>query len=622
MNEMQTRILVHRLEKDAAARPARYRFRVGALAALGYGYIWAVLLFAIGGLVLLWNINLSLALKLGLPILFVLIAIVRALWVRISAPDGIPVHRAEAPALWKAIDQMGRELRAPKVHHILIEDQFNASILQAPRLGIFGWHRNYLNLGLPLLQGLTKDQALAVIGHELGHLSRQHNRFGGWVYRLRTTWMRLTIQLDQGQSRLGALLFQRFFNWYTPYFSAYSFVLARADEYTADQCAAQVAGADNARQALSRAAAAGRYMGGDLGNRLRPELLRSPEPPADTPARMAASLREGATPDVLRSHLDQAMGERTGLSDTHPSLSDRLRGLGWTESPDISWCAPPADGADAATTLLGRTTTSRLSALLGKRWQALARERWGTEHHRLKMVSEELAALDAAAAEGPLSEEQAWEQVSLSFEVDPNIGAARLPAFAASYPGHAMGQWYLGRDLIARGDEAGIEHLNVAARLDDELLVPAYELIAQHYALTGRRREALPFEKAARQRSAVLDSAEEERTTFTSGMALEPNGLAPATLDALRHALARYPDLEEVYLVRRKVTILPHRPAYVLGIRPKRRLGQSTSDEATLVESVTRHVDWPAHTYPVIIGEQTGWLLRALRKVDGPIWSR
>lgn len=622
MNEMQTRILVHRLEKDAAARPARYRFRVGALAALGYGYIGTVLLLIVGTLILLVVFDLSVAVKVGLPILFVLVAIVRALWVRIAAPDGIPLGKSEAGTLWQAVDRMGRELRAPKVHDILIEDQFNASILQAPRLGIFGWHRNYLILGLPLLQGLTQDQALAVIGHELGHLSRQHNRFGGWIYRLRMTWMRLVVQLEQQQSRLGALLFRRFFEWYTPYFSAYSFVLARADEYTADQCAAQVAGLDAARQALSRISASGHFLSERHSDNLRPDLLRSPEPPADATSRLATALQESATPEALRRYLDRAMGERTGLSDTHPSLADRLRGLGWTAAPDIAWCAPPAAGSDAATLLLSRTTTARLNAQLGKRWQASARDRWSTEHQRLRMIQDEIAALDAAAQQGPLSESQAWERISLTMNIDPAGAVKQLPGFVAASPNHALSRLHLGRHFITRGEDEGIEHLTLAARLDDELLVPAYELITEHLASTGRRREALPFEKAARERAALLESAEEERTTINSKMVLEPNGLPASTLDVLRAALAQHPNVQEAYLVRRKVTILPNRPAYLLGIRPKRQLGRQTTDEAALTETLMSHISWPAHTYPIILGEQSGWLLRAMRKVDGPLWSR
>jgi hypothetical protein len=34
-------------------------------------------------------------------------------------------------------------------------DDFNAAVVQAPRLGLFGWYRNYLLIGLPLAKALT-----------------------------------------------------------------------------------------------------------------------------------------------------------------------------------------------------------------------------------------------------------------------------------------------------------------------------------------------------------------------------------------------------------------------------------------------------------------------------------
>mgnify|MGYP003587285643 CR=1 FL=1 len=47
-------------------------------------------------------------------------------------------------------------------------------------------------------------------------------------------------------------LLRRFFDWYAPYFDAYSFVLARANEYEADAISARVAGAPVAAAALQR----------------------------------------------------------------------------------------------------------------------------------------------------------------------------------------------------------------------------------------------------------------------------------------------------------------------------------------------------------------------------------
>src|SRR5947208_2584067 len=83
-----------------------------------------------------------------------------------------------------------------------------------------------LLLGLPLMKSLTPAQFEAVLAHEFGHLAGGHGRVSNWIYRLRLSWARLLSALEGRKA--GSWLFLPFFNWYAPYFSAYSFPLARA----------------------------------------------------------------------------------------------------------------------------------------------------------------------------------------------------------------------------------------------------------------------------------------------------------------------------------------------------------------------------------------------------------
>ena len=63
-------------------------------------------------------------------------------------------------------------------------------------------------------------------------------RFGAFIYRLRLTWG--TIQDLTGQWQGWASKpFRSLVGWYAPYFNAYTFVLARANEYEADATSAR-----------------------------------------------------------------------------------------------------------------------------------------------------------------------------------------------------------------------------------------------------------------------------------------------------------------------------------------------------------------------------------------------
>jgi len=52
-------------------------------------------------------------------------------------------------------------------------------------------------------------------------------------------WSRLLAVLDTTESR-GSFLFKPFLSWFAPYFNAYSFPMARANEYQADATSARL----------------------------------------------------------------------------------------------------------------------------------------------------------------------------------------------------------------------------------------------------------------------------------------------------------------------------------------------------------------------------------------------
>src|SRR5207249_11068756 len=105
--------------------------------------------------------------------------------------------------------------RMPRLHRTLIAAFVNVGVVHRPRLALFGWYRNYLLLGLPLMQTLSPEEFRTALAHELGHLSRQHGRFGSWIYRIRVMWLRLGAQ-PQGWH--GGLATQWLLTRWAPYF--------------------------------------------------------------------------------------------------------------------------------------------------------------------------------------------------------------------------------------------------------------------------------------------------------------------------------------------------------------------------------------------------------------------
>jgi Zn-dependent protease with chaperone function len=250
-----------------------------------------------------------------------------------------------------------------------VTPEFNAGVSQVPRLGLFGWHRNYLLLGLPLLQVLTREQFTAVLAHELGHLSHGHARSSNWIYRLRLTWQRLDAALTR-YAPPGSQVISWFYHWYVPYFFAFSFPLARANEFEADEAAARLTSPQIASQALTTVSTVAAF----LRERYWPAILKAAvdAPPQTTFApysELGAAAFAGISEADRRNWVSAALSQVASVSDTHPSLQERLYAMGGTPAVVVP---EPGQAAD----LLLRPALPRLLAAFDKQWhQQLAQWR-------------------------------------------------------------------------------------------------------------------------------------------------------------------------------------------------------------------------------------------------------
>ena len=599
MDNAEFRALVARLERRAAERPGAYRAEVAGLAALGYVYVFAMLTLLVGLLLGLIAIAAQvrggggLAGKLALPIAFVVYAIVRALWVRIPPPEGITLRRTETHKLFGTLDQISRALAAPRFHDVLLTDDYNASVVQVPRLGVFGWQRNYLILGLPLMQALTPDQFRAVLAHEMGHLSGNHSRFRGWIYRVRQTWGTMLGRLEAQGSALGQLLVTRFLRWYAPFFNAYSFVLARSNEYEADRCSAEVAGAENAGAALLRLQVGNRF----LSERYWPSVYRRvaemTTPPPTVYHGLATALAEQLPAHDIAPWVDEALRRPTDYTDTHPSLADRLNALGLDPEASHRLAASAGGGVSAATFYFGAREPS-LTRALDQAWRDGIAPQWAARHHAVQEARGRLAELDSKAGNDGLSPEEQWERVGLVAEFDHQAAVPLAEALLDVHAGHAGARIFVGRSLLEQGDERGVRHLEVAMQATPHAVLPACDSLFEFFWTRGRRSDAERFRKVAEEHAATIEAARVERSAPPRRADLQPHDLPPGTIARMRDALAEYP-ISEFYIARRSVTHLPEIPCYLVGMVVRRKWYQFADEakDVQLRDRVMRDIVWP-----------------------------
>lgn len=565
MTQEEFETLVARLEREARDKPGPYRLKVLLLAALGNLYLGVVLLLVVALLVaLLASIMVlkALAVKFILIVGIFLWMIIKALWVKVDPPGGLEIKAPQATALFAMMDEMRRQLDAPPFHHVLITDEFNAGVVQVPRLGIFGWPRNFLLLGLPLLKGLTTMQFKAVLAHEYGHLARGHGRTSNWVYRQRLRWNQLLGVLDANESK-GSFLFKPFLRRFAPYFMAYSFPLARANEYEADATSARLTSRRIAAEALSGVSVVGGY----LAERYWPKIFRladdQPQPGFAPYVEIGRGVNQDLDASSAQTWLDQAMARQTDLTDTHPALADRIRALG--ESPRL---ALPAMGESADRLLDG--ALQDITERLDQSWRAAISPSWERRHQEVQEGRRRLADLRIQLQrEGTLGVQDAYELARLTEDPgdDPEDALAQYRVLHARAPDDAQISFTLGARLLSRDDAAGQVLIEQAMHLDEDAIVKRCELLREFHWRQGDQSEAQAWHARLVERLELQAAAAKERSWVRLSDKLEHHGLPDPERAGLREALRNIPGLYRAYLVRKQVTYFPHRPLFVLGYR-------------------------------------------------------
>ncbi|HEU5297282.1 MAG TPA: M48 family metallopeptidase [Burkholderiaceae bacterium] len=626
MQTVQFDAMVQRLEHESAQAPRSHLVKVALLAALGFAILALLVGLAASGLLLLvgialamimkggtmwlWLIKLGkLALLLAIPLWLLVKSSVQALFVRIPPPQGREVQRHEAPALFAALDDMRRRLRGPRFHHVLIDGDMNAAVVQRPAFGLFGLPRNYLILGLPLLEGLQPEEALAVVAHEYGHLAGAHGRFAGYIYRLRNSWGTIQQMAEAWRGWAGRAL-ARLVAWYAPYFNAYTFVLARANEYEADAAAADLVGPQAAARALKRFHIANGQHDGFLATTF--EAMRvQPSPPRDLAQQWAARATQAPQREQALHWLQQALDRTPKAMDTHPTLRRRLLAL----LPDDAAAdeAPEAlRGASAADAWFG-ALAGRLREEQQQQWAERVAQPWQEQHAQWQ---QRRARLDELAALPTPDAEQRLELLRLRADFNPaQDHSAAFAAFNADHPDHPVGLYLEGSQRLAHGDDAGLALLDRAMALDADAIKPGCE---RAFTFLSERND--PCAEAYRERWLQRDAWARERQqqidTLQPGDTLVDAALDADTLAQVHaHLKPHGSSIRHAWIARRVIAADPDERCYVLGVQVS-QWTRMRGKEKALIQALAKQ-PWPLALHVCLLSDRYKPLLKQFKALPG-----
>jgi Zn-dependent protease with chaperone function len=621
--------LVAKLESSAAAHPGLYHAKVVTLALLGFTYLAVLFLISLAvlagsvALVILKPSAAKLGIILGIASGLICWSVLRACWTRFPKPEGIRVTAADFPELHQMVGEIRAELKAPPVHSILIDGQMNAAIMQNPRLGLFGWYRNYLLLGLPLLRSLSVDQARSVIAHELGHLSGQHGRISAWIYRVRSMWAEVANRM--AQSGRGRVAVAPFLRWYVPFFNAYSFVLARAHEYQADQAAVRIAGADAAGKALLRVNVVCRHTDERFWPAFQRSMFQSAAPPSGYMAEFARSCATVPPAEGAR-WVGEAVMTSTNRVDTHPCLRERLIAMGYPHAERAREMGPPPHPyRHAAKAWLGERE-NEVANEIDERWAKSVALVWAEHHKETVEQRKRLGELTAKQSGEPLQANELYEIADLTNRLEGEDRARPLlEEVVTKYPEHAVALFTLGCIKLDEDDASGEEFLQRAMRIDPAATTAVHERLFLFHDRHGRRGQAQAADKQAWERSQVEALAEAERAQAPVRLPLHPHGLPAQTIEKVRAVLARHQAVSRADIVRVETKHLPELPFYLVTVK----VGVSwwtlrtQGADAKLVNELAQELDMlPSYLVIMAKGPYAKLARKAAKIAGARVWER
>ncbi|TJZ67975.1 hypothetical protein [Chitiniphilus eburneus] len=451
------------LENDAHANPTLYQLRVTAMALAGYLAVVGLVLF--GLLIFFIGVHTERVLLTISGIAFAVTSVylvLNCLTQNDDLPTGRPLHRAEAPDLFRLLDKLARKTGTAVPDSVSVGERFAVELVEQPTRLPLQRRRRHLIVGLPLLLALSSSELAALLAQECGRLHGDQGRLATWICQLRRRWAARYPHLHDEHGALSEFV-ARFYLWYIPRFQTYTLALARQQEMAATQWSAEVIGTQAAAHAAIKMALFGRFFEHHYWTAYWRQADTRAEPGLAPYAGMAEGFRQGER--VWRSSrwLKEALAERPSYDDPHPSLKQQLDRLGQAASP-VGW---PRQSAGEK--WLG-VTLGKLVGEFDRDWLALNSQTWKTRYRTARQEEAELETLRMHSPD-TLDSHQLWRLAQLSHS---RLGAAEtrplLERVLAQQPEHAQARYLLASLLLDAGDERGLGCMEQAMKLDQQLV--------------------------------------------------------------------------------------------------------------------------------------------------------
>lgn len=288
---------------------------------------------------------------------------------------GRSVARAEAPELWRRVDDAARRLGALGPQHIVLGLDANFFVTEAHVTCLNGQlEGRTLYCSMPLSRILTQAEFDSIIGHELGHFRGEDTKFSERFYPIyRGTALSLQSLQEVGSDGARAVPLLPAIATLSYFYESFAVAesrLSRDREFAADAAGASLTTASTLASALVKVHAfAGLWSGFDEA---ATEALRDGKVYVNASMLFASAVARAATPASLEGLAELHLPHPT---DSHPPLGARLQAL----RHEIAAVAPAALQVNPTTPALTIEKLETIEEEVSQAYQFILGKRLGID---------------------------------------------------------------------------------------------------------------------------------------------------------------------------------------------------------------------------------------------------
>lgn len=543
---------------------------------------------------------------LGIPAGALVYSLTKAIIIKFEPPRGYEMAPDESTEIINLVSEILKE-SFPKnnnslpIDKVIITFEFNAAVSQLPSLGILGFYKNYLVIGLPLLQYLSRAEIKSILAHELAHLYGNHGKMGSWIYRTRITWDKVIQSLNNDNS-WNTKLVSKFLRWFWPRLNAYSFALSREQEYEADRYAASATNTQIAAGALMKAHSFDIIL--DECWQKFDKLNRSnAEAPKDTFDQIL-SIGKDIDYSKVDDDLSKALKIKTDTIDTHPCLFERLTAIGFIEPSGTaeqvlakrttSTFPVDTENPNALESLISQSHLKQIVNKFNQEWHDNFKEEWKLRFEELQSSEKELERLQSRKNKMDVTDDDQAEN-AIHSEVEGKlphllelmkrlhqtenyeetfITAKKVLEIDSQ---NAIANYYIGVELLKKNDNNGIQYLDKFLAENPFNWDEYAEILYNYYRANGKTEELTQLKIKCDEFDRKIEIFNKERSELNLGNghlfrkkdSIISHNLSPKDLASIVKQLEKQKHIKSAFAVQKVTSVFTNIPTYVLTMNIK-----------------------------------------------------